>query len=106
MQDADKPESLPLRMYDSIAPSAPIEPVHADAGESVPPGMRRIRDLVAGDRLIEDDGSVVEVRSAPDTFGGKLSVPVRVASGLHGIRRWPASQGDNFVQLAPPPPDE
>jgi hypothetical protein len=68
--------------------------------------MRRIKDLSAGDRLIEDDGTIVEVTSALDTFGGQFRVVVIGPSGMKGIRRWPSSKGDHFVPLAPPLSDE
>lgn len=74
-----------------------------DRADAAPPGMRRIRE---GDRLIEDDGTIVQVTSAPDTFGGQFRVPVIVPSGMKAIRRWPHSKGDDFVQLAPPSSDE
>jgi hypothetical protein len=68
--------------------------------------MRRIRDLSAGDRLIEDDGTIVEVTSALDTFGGQFRVVVIGPSGMKGIRRWQHAKGDDFVRLAPPLSDE
>ena len=83
-----------------------IATVTADAADAAPPGMRRIRDLSAGDRLIEDDGTIVEVTSALDTFGGQFRVVVIGPSGMKGIRRWLPSKGDHFVRLAPALSDE
>jgi hypothetical protein len=80
----------------------PSDTAAVEETDPTPPVMRRIRDLAPGDRLVEDDGTVVTVLSVPDTFGAQFSVPVRVPSGNQGIRRWPSSAGDELVQLAPP----
>ena len=98
---------IPWDVENRILYRAPhIATVTADTADAAPPGMRRIKDLSAGDLLIEDDGTIVEVTSALDTFDGQFRVVVIRPSGMKGIRRWPHSKGDDFVELAPPLSDE
>ena len=61
------------REMDSFDPEEETsEPVSTAGIDLTPPGVRRVKDLAPGDRLIEDDGTIVTVMSVPDTFSGDL----------------------------------
>ena len=64
------------------------EPVPGNGSASLESGVRRIADLVAGDRIMEADGIEVEVTGDPERWGGEIVVPVRTPHG-RGVRRFP-----------------
>ena len=94
---------IPWDVDNRILYRAPhIATVTADTADAAPPGMRRIRDLSVGDRLIEDDGTIVEVTSALDTFGGQFRVVVIGASGMRGYSPLATLQGQRLRRAGAP----